>query len=146
MNSMRKTTLLVLLVAFPLHSSAGECRKEHTKRLNIEECLSAKVGAADKRLDEYLSVVNRKYMKDLPKIVSFLAESQKAWRVERETFCQSASELFAEGTVSNAMYLRCVLQQTEKRTHDVWEWHLTYWDSTPPDLPEPVMDIDSKPK
>ena len=141
---MRKTTLLALLVAFPLDSYAGECQKENTKRLFVEECLSAKVDAAKNRLDEYLSVVNKKYRKDQPKIVAFLAESQKAWGVESEAFCQSVSEAFAGGTVSNAMYLHCVLQQTEKRTHDVWEWHLTYWDSTPPDLPEPVMDIDSK--
>lgn len=127
-----------------LTGNASECHREYKTRLLVEECLVQKVDAAEKMLQTYITAVDKRYAQKEPRAVSLLAESQTAWSRSKEAFCRSAAEEFSGGSASNALYLRCVLQQTERRTHDVWEWHLTYGDSTPPDLPEPIYDIDGK--
>ena len=42
------------------------------------------------------------------------------------------------------MHGKCLLEQTRRRTHDVWKAYLTFMDSTPPLLPEPKSDEESQ--
>lgn len=140
---MHKMALIALFAAIPSHSYAGQCGENRTT-LAINECLMQKIEGSEQRLESYLSRIQKKYASGEPKIVSLLVESQTSWRSSREKFCRSVYQEFAEGTIGNSVYARCMLQQTDRKTHDLWEWYLTYWDSTPPDLPEPVMDADGQ--
>ncbi len=141
---MRNMAVLALLLAMPIQSNAEPCLKENKNTLAINECLMQKIEASEERLDSYLSKIQKKYASDDPHMTSLLGESQTVWRNFREKFCRSVYQEFAEGTVGNSIYARCMLQQTDRRTHDLWEWYLTYWDSTPPDLPEPPIDVDGQ--
>ncbi len=139
---MREIALIALLATIPGYSYAEQCGKNRNT-LAINECLMQKVEASEERLGNYLSRIEKKYS-DEPKAISLLDKSQSMWRSFREQFCRSVYQGFSEGTVGNSIYARCKLQQTDRRTHELWEWYLTYWDSTPPDLPEPLMDGDGR--
>lgn len=139
---MREIALIALLAMIPVYSYAELCG-ENKITLAINECLMQKVEVSEQRLAAYLSRIQKKYS-DEPKTLSLLDNSQSMWRSFRKEFCRSVYQEFAEGTVGNSIYARCNLQQTDRRTHDLWEWYLTYWDSTPPDLQEPLMDGDGR--
>jgi len=63
--------------------------------------------------------------------------TQAAAEQYRELACMDVYEHWKDGTIRNAMALRCEIRLIEKRTHDIWQNWLTYQDSSEPVLPEP---------
>ena len=61
---------------------------------------------------------------------AWLSESQEAWQAYADARCQG---VFG--------YAWCLIDLARRRTHDIWSDYLTYSDSTPPILPEPVRTV-----
>jgi uncharacterized protein YecT (DUF1311 family) len=72
---------------------------------------------------------------------AWLSESQEAWRGYADSRCHGVLEATSGGTMGGLGYAWCMTDVTRRRTHDIWEDYLTYADSTPPILPEPVRTI-----
>ena len=68
----------------------------------------------------------------------YLAASQSAWAAYAEIVCDGVHDGWKDGTIRTIMYLGCMIEMTHDRTRVIWRDHLTYADSTPPVLPEPV--------
>jgi len=76
---------------------------------------------------------------------AWLRASQTAWEAYAETRCQGVLDQWKGGSIRTLMYLGCKIEATRQRTHDIWADHLTYADSSPPVLPEPVSEPDVTP-
>lgn len=71
----------------------------------------------------------------------YLDASQAAWRAYAEIVCDGVHDAWKDGTIRTVMYLGCMTEMTRERTHVIWRDHLTYPDSTPPVLPEPLQTV-----
>lgn len=102
----------------------------------INNCLSEALGRAKARQATYLEAAlgSADNSSDLAEMIRTSDQEFTAYR-ERE--CNSVYEQWKEGTIRNAMSLRCSIRLTDQRTHDIWRNWLTYQDSTEPVLPEP---------
>jgi uncharacterized protein YecT (DUF1311 family) len=65
--------------------------------------------------------------------------AETAWLAYRKAECGAVYDNYSGGTIRGSMELSCRLHLTRLRTHTVWLNWLTYFDSTPPVLPEPVV-------
>lgn len=63
--------------------------------------------------------------------------AQTAAEQYREQVCNAVYEKWREGSIRNAMALRCEIRLIDERTHVIWRNWLTYQDSSAPILPEP---------
>ena len=102
----------------------------------INQCLAAVRDRAEQRQAEYLeaalgSADNNSALGDL------IRESDIAFNLYRDRECASVYEQWKDGSIRNAMTLRCSIRLTDQRTHDIWQHWLTYQDSSEPILPEP---------
>ncbi len=120
-------------------TSATDPCKDPQTTLEINECVSKQVEAAEKELAKYLEESRRRYA-DEPKSVEALNKAQKSWLQFRKDHCDAIYEMWSGGTIRGAMHGNCLLEQTRRRTHDLWQAYLTFMDSTPPILPEPKLD------
>lgn len=68
----------------------------------------------------------------------FMRSAQAAAEEMRSKECGAVYEQWREGSIRNAMALRCEIRLIDQRTHDIWRNWLTYQDSSEPVLPEPV--------
>ena len=68
----------------------------------------------------------------------YLASSQAAWAAYARIVCEGVNDAFKDGSIHTAMFLGCMIEMTHERTRVIWRNHLTYVDSTPPVLPEPI--------
>lgn len=72
---------------------------------------------------------------------AYLEESQRAWEGYVKSRCDGVFEATNGGTMGGLGYMGCMASTTRQRTHDIWDDYLTYWDSTPPVLPEPLLTV-----
>ena len=72
---------------------------------------------------------------------AWLSESQEAWQAYADARCQGVFEATSGGTMGGLGYAWCLIDLARRRTHDIWSDYLTYSDSTPPILPEPVRTV-----
>ena len=126
----------VLLVPY-VALAADSCKKTGTT-LELNECISEQVAFAERELSQYLEESRRHYA-DEPRSIAALNKAQIAWLLFRKAHCDAIYEMWSGGTIRSAMYGRCMLEQTRRRTHDLWKAYLTFMDSTPPILPEPRL-------
>jgi uncharacterized protein YecT (DUF1311 family) len=73
--------------------------------------------------------------------VELLTGTQAAWVAYAELRCEAQWDEVKDGTIRTIVLVGCKIDATRQRTHDIWADHLTYWDSTPPMLPEPVLTV-----
>lgn len=73
--------------------------------------------------------------------VELLTATQAAWVAYAELRCEAQWDEVKGGTIRTIVLVGCRIDATRQRTHDIWTDHLTYWDSTPPMLPEPVLTV-----
>ena len=73
--------------------------------------------------------------------VELLTSAQAAWADYAEFRCQGEWDEVKGGTIRTIVLVGCRIDATRQRTHDIWADHLTYWDTTPPLLPEPVLTV-----
>lgn len=67
----------------------------------------------------------------------YLEASQIAWAEYANQACLAVYEDVKGGTIRMIVWLGCRLELTQARTHTIWANHLTYWNDSPPVLPEP---------
>ena len=72
---------------------------------------------------------------------AWLAASQHAWQAYAGIACEGVFDQWKGGSVRMVAVLGCWIDLTRDRTHVIWRHHLTYPDSTPPILPEPVLPV-----
>ena len=70
---------------------------------------------------------------------AWLDASQRSWQAYADIRCEGVLDQWKGGTIRTLMVAGCRIEATRQRTHDIWADHLTYADSTPPVLPEPVL-------
>lgn len=76
---------------------------------------------------------------------AFLTASQTAWGAYASIACDGIYDQWKGGTIRTVQFLGCKIGLTRDRTHFIWENYLTYMDSTPPILPEPVGEATDTP-
>ena len=72
---------------------------------------------------------------------AWLDASQRSWEAYADIRCDGVFDQWKGGTIRTIMTVGCRIEATRQRTHDIWADHLTYADSTPPVLPEPVLTV-----
>lgn len=112
----------------------------------INACLAQDLAAEEARMDRYLAAAREQARSsdELPRAFggpsaqrAYLAASQAAWTAYARIVCEGVDDSFKDGSIHTAMFLSCMIDMTLERTRVIWRDYLTYWDSTPPVLPEP---------
>jgi uncharacterized protein YecT (DUF1311 family) len=118
--------------------------------VTIKACAQADLEREQARMRRYLEAATpraRQRDEDSVKFgprsrqAAYLVESQRAWQAYADSRCAGVLEETSGGTMGGLGYAWCMTEMTRQRAHDVWSDHLTYADSTPPVLPEPVRTI-----
>lgn len=126
-------------LCFPSFCFAQKCSKANNSTLAINDCLVDKIDASEKELSLYIAE-SKLHFSDRPKLIEQLDIAQSAWVQYRKAHCASVYEMWAEGTIKDTMHHKCWLTVTKLRTHEIWKTYLTFMDSTPPLLSEPIND------
>ncbi|WP_267395131.1 MULTISPECIES: lysozyme inhibitor LprI family protein [unclassified Sphingomonas] len=129
---MTDIVALLLLIAV-----AGPCGGTTTPE--VERCLAADLARADAELNRYYTAAVARLAKDQQTVgITHLRASERAWIVYRDAECNAVYEWWKGGTIRGAMALGCQMRITRARTMTIWRNWLTYADSTPPLLPQPL--------
>lgn len=136
---MNKTLIALIYITLLTHTSASDKELDCAKAFmtpDINHCEYLKVVKAEEVLQTYINKSSERYSteKDFNK---HMKASQETWLKYREAQCDAVYNLWITGTIRGLMSLRCKLDLTKKRTHDIWVTYLTYMDSTPAILPNP---------
>lgn len=106
----------------------------------INQCLGAVRDRAKIREERYFEAAVAG-PNGLPARMTPLERSMRAAQAAAEQLrkeeCAAVYEQWKDGTIRNAMALRCEIRLIDERTHTIWQNWLTYQDSTKPILPEP---------
>ena len=115
-----------------------DCDDAYTTR-DMEYCASQKSIAADKQMRQYLIASYTQYNHD-PNTVKAIKASQQAWKTYENSNCEAVHTSWNTGSIRGLMSINCHTRMTKQRTHELWLNYLTFMDSTPPVLPEPIRD------
>lgn len=107
---------------------------------SINQCLAAVRDRAKEREAQYFEtaiggnneVPGRRSAKE-----RMMRSAQASAEQSRKDECGAVYEQWKDGTIRNAMALRCEIRLIDQRTHDIWRNWLIYQDSSKPILPEP---------
>lgn len=133
---MKKTLLLLLLFLTSIYSSPLDCKKADNT-YDLMKCRKIEISKAEAILDKYFSEAKKRYKNDA-ELISLMEESQKKWFMYRKSECSAVYQIWVEGTIRGLIHGQCILDMTQRRTHEIWETYLTYFgDPTPPILEEP---------
>jgi uncharacterized protein YecT (DUF1311 family) len=135
---MKSSFLVMLICLLPSVTFATDQCKDPKSTIKMNECISRQVKTAEEELSKYFEESRRQYA-DEPKAIEALHRAQNSWLKFRKDHCDAIYEKWSGGTISGAMHGSCLLEQTRRRTHDLWDTYLTFMDSTPPILPEPKL-------
>lgn len=137
--------IAAILLTQPVDTSV-DCAQAVTTP-QVSACAAQRLKAETERMETYLSAARRQAAtRDEASAGTWAASSQRvyldnaqsAWTAYAEIVCNGVYDNWSGGTVRTAMALECRIQMTRERTHVIWRNFLTYVDSTPPILPEPV--------
>lgn len=129
------------LVAVPQLALASEpdevdCENAYST-YDMEYCAAQKSSAADQQMRQYLIASYTQYNYD-PNTVEAIKSSQQAWESYKNSHCQAVYKSWNTGSFRGLMSINCHTRLTKQRTHELWLNYLTFMDSTPPILPEPI--------
>ncbi|MEL7217542.1 MAG: DUF6265 family protein [Pseudomonadota bacterium] len=102
----------------------------------INNCLAAIREKAEEREEEYFQAAIGNHG-DSDELDKLMRASHALAKDQRENECNAIYEFWKEGSIRDAMSLRCSIRLIDQRTHDIWRNWLTYQDSSAPILPEP---------
>lgn len=126
-------------------STAQRCATA-ANTIALNECLAASRDEAFNTLERYRLAARKRLIRENPETpalpVAFDA-AQAAWLTYKKHQCDAVFMLWQGGTIRGAMNLRCEIRMLQLRTREIWRDWLTYADSTPPVLPEPVVESGS---
>ncbi|MEL7444885.1 MAG: DUF6265 family protein [Pseudomonadota bacterium] len=103
----------------------------------INQCLGELSDRAKLRQARYLEAAMGSSDNDSA-LADQIRQSDVAFNLYRDRECMAVYENWKDGSIRNAMTLRCLIRLTDQRTHDIWRNWLTYQDSSAPILPEPM--------
>lgn len=134
---MRARWMAALVLLWPVMASAASC-EDAKDTAEINECLHNEVEKAEVEMAKYLKA-SRERLAEHPDSIVTMELAQSAWVRYRDSHCLAVYDLWAQGNARGAMLGSCLLEQTERRTHDIWKVYLTYVDSDDSILPEPPV-------
>lgn len=122
-----------------------DCSKAMTTP-EIDACAGLDLQRETARMERYLEAASARAreldavadVRDRSHQQVYLQNAQTAWTAYAAIVCDGVYDQWKGGTIRNAMYLDCKVEMTQERTRAIWRDYLTYADSTPPVLPEPV--------
>lgn len=138
-----KFSKLIAVVYFAFSSSIALATQSNllcpNSKNTIEDtnCLSAQIGKKAEKLQKYLSTAKIQEKKDYGNDDE-LIETQKIWETYVSKHCgyiysrQNGSARYRESA-------ECTIRLYDERIYEVWKSYLTYFDSTPPVLPNPQI-------
>lgn len=135
----RVGTLLLLFFISTISSANKLCPEAETTRA-IADCLIGLSQQADEQMQHYLSEAKARHNDD-KKLIELIDVSQKAWLDYQESHCSAVYQYWHDGSIRFIMHPQCLIYTTKARSYDIWREYLTYSDSTPPILPEPVLQL-----
>lgn len=133
-------TLLLLFFAMASAYAATDkvdCAQAVTT-YDTEVCSRKEAAAAEVMLDKYLAAARERYQ-GAESVLTALEQAQQSWLIYRQDHCLATYALWEGGSIRGIMMNHCLRQQTLQRTWQVWSTYLTFMDSTPPLLPEPLQ-------
>ncbi len=107
--------------------------------LDINYCASQEGAVADKIMRRYLIASYSQYKHD-PNTVKAIKTSQQTWKTYKNSNCDAVHTSWNTGSIRGLMSINCHTRMTKQRTYELWLNYLTFMDSTPPMLPEPLLD------
>ncbi len=133
-------TVLLAVAQTVLASASDEvdCEKAYSTH-DMEYCAAQKRGSASKTMRRYLIASYTQYNHD-PNTVEAIKVSQQAWEVYENSNCEAVYNSWNTGSFRGLMSINCSTIMAKQRTHELWLNYLTFMDSTPPVLPEPLLD------
>ncbi|WP_304639919.1 lysozyme inhibitor LprI family protein [Pseudomonas sp.] len=105
--------------------------------VELNRCLHAEVERAEDELDRYLQASRERHGKMADAMVSMEA-AHGAWMRFRDSHCLAEFDLWADGSIRTTILAQCLLRQTQRRTHEIWQVYLAPTDAAPV-LPEPQL-------
>jgi uncharacterized protein YecT (DUF1311 family) len=102
---------------------------------SLNRCLHAEVEKAEVELDRYLQASRDRHAELRDAMVSMEA-AHGAWMRFRDSHCLAEFDLWADGSIRTTILAQCLLLQTQRRTHEIWQVYLAPTDAAPA-LPEP---------
>ena len=138
---MRWSQLRLLVAAhvalWPTISWSMSCDKQ--TQTAVDECLANESTQADAELARYkaAAVARIRQEDDQVQTLQDFSDADNAWARFREAECNAVFDKWANGSIRIQMSLTCSIELTRTRTHEIWANWLTFFDSTPPILPEP---------
>ncbi|QUL39482.1 DUF1311 domain-containing protein [Erythrobacter sp. JK5] len=124
---------------------------DSTTTLDMNQCYADIATASDERRKRYFDAAIARETESAAETERMLGEtepdtqhiaqmraSETAFEAYREAECGAVWESWKTGTIRTIMALGCQIELTDRRTHTIWQNWLTYMDSTPPTLPEPM--------
>lgn len=103
---------------------------------------NASASDADAELNRYYAAAMERLKdqgEDYAKARNELRDAQRAWIKYRDAECGAVFTSWYPGSIARTMAGQCVDELSRARTHAIWANWLTFADSTPPVLPEPVQ-------
>lgn len=151
--------IALLLPAGPAHTAAAAgkpvddgnpaCVRDGTT-IEMNACAFQDLERETARMDRYLAAARLRAAEgdaesatygEPTQRQAFLEKSQAAWLAYSTVVCDGVYDQWKDGTIRTVLYLGCRIDMTRQRTHLVWSDYLTFRDSTPPVLPEPVLSV-----
>lgn len=129
--------VLSLLSSMVMASNVVDCEKAMTT-IEINQCAKLELESAQDTLNQYYQASLKRHQED-KELVSAIETSQADWQTYMESQCGAVFTQWRDGTIRGVVTLSCKTTLTKQRTHQLWQYFLTYMDSTPPILPEPEL-------
>jgi uncharacterized protein YecT (DUF1311 family) len=122
---------------------------------DMNVCTGQALDRETSRMDRYLVAARTRaeaidadsgrYGDERSNLATFLRTSQTAWEAYSTIACDGVQDQWKGGTIRTIQSLGCKIELTRERTHFIWANYLTYMDSTPPVLPEPIGEATDTP-
>jgi uncharacterized protein YecT (DUF1311 family) len=129
------------------------CPGETTQDMN--QCYSERSDKADAKLARYVAAARARLKQEAAaadhsdpgtaRAERGFETAEQAWASYRDAECGAVYDYWSGGTIRGVESLDCRIRLTRLHTHTIWRLWLTYMDSTPPLLPEPVVPSDDWP-
>lgn len=120
-------------------STLDICLRDAAETPATDACYEAEATSRQTELGRYVAAA-RERLADEPAALAAFNTGQQAWEAYRDAHCSGVLERWKDGTIRTMTTLGCRIDLMGQRTHQVWKDYLTFRDSTPPVLPEPMRE------
>lgn len=104
----------------------------------MNQCLEQAFDKAETGMERYLSASLKRYENN-DEVLDSIHRAQHAWQRYRKHHCESLYSIWIEGTIRGPITWRCLITETQKRRHQLWDSYLRFMDNSKPVLPEPQL-------